>query len=285
MSLTSERSFPPETCDRRVGGTPPQVYKSCLAGQWQNLETFTSERSSVAEYELPKLGMGVRFPSLAPFCSALQRDIAGRATQELLNNGGSAKPYQSFRIEWRSRPFFFALQQVITGRATKKFAVFIAAFITLSLAGCAASRHSIPETTPVITGGVRYPTVTFTKGPFIWPVRGDVVVGFGAAGKTRSKGIDIKTYESAPVLAAKSGRIVYCDSRLKGFGNTIIIDHGGGLQTVYAYNSEILVKLGDAVEQGSVIAKAGSTGRSNGASLHFEVRKNSEPQNPLNYLP
>jgi len=163
--------------------------------------------------------------------------------------------------------------------------MFLAIFVALSLSGCAASRHSIPETTPVITGGVRSPTVTFTKGPFIWPVKGDVVVGFGTTGKTKSKGIDIKTYESAPVLASKSGRIVYCDSRLKGFGNTIIIDHGGGLQTVYAYNSEILVKLGDAVEQGSVIAKAGSTGRSNGASLHFEVRKNSEPQNPLNYLP
>ena len=208
---------------------------------------FTRERSSVVEYELPKLGMGVRFPSLAPFCSALKLAIAGRAT--------------------------------------KKFSVFAALLLVLSLAGCATSRHSMPETIPISTGGVRYPVITFTKGPFIWPVRGDVIVGFGTTGKTKSKGIDIRTYEGAPVLAAKSGRIVYCDSRLKGFGNTVIIDHGNGLQTVYAYNSEILVKLGDTVDQGSVIAKAGSTGRSDGASLHFEVRKNSEPQNPRNYLP
>jgi murein DD-endopeptidase MepM/ murein hydrolase activator NlpD len=130
-----------------------------------------------------------------------------------------------------------------------------------------------------------YPKYDIKNEPFSWPIKGYIVTPFGISGGSRSKGIDIRSGEGASVRAAKSGRVVYCDPHLKGFGKTVIIDHGGGLQTVYAYNSEILVKVGDAVERGTVIAKAGSTGRAKEPSVHFEVRKNGEPQNPAYYLP
>jgi len=130
-----------------------------------------------------------------------------------------------------------------------------------------------------------YPAYVAKKESFSWPVKGYIITPFGVNGQSRSKGVDIRAGEGAPVRAAKSGKVVYCDPHMKGLGNTVIIDHGSGLQTVYAYNSVILVNVGDAVERGSVIAKAGATGRAKESSLHFEVRKNGEPQNPAYYLP
>lgn len=130
-----------------------------------------------------------------------------------------------------------------------------------------------------------YPEYVLKQEPFSWPLKGTVITPFGANGGIRSKGIDIRAKEGSPVRAAKSGRVVYYDPQMKGLGKTLIIDHGGGLQTVYAYNSEITVRVGESVERGDVIAKAGSTGRAKEPGLHFEVRRNGEPQNPANYLP
>jgi lipoprotein NlpD len=78
--------------------------------------------------------------------------------------------------------------------------------------------------------------------------------------------------------------VVYRDSQLKGFGQTIIIDHGDGYQTVYSYNSAILVNVGDDVRQRDAIAKVGSSGRAKEPTLHFEIRRNGEPHNPEFYL-
>ena len=257
------------------------------------------ERSSMVEYELPKLDTGVRFTSLAPCTTRVCPQVVHalyRSKNEVFETGTGQTLGLRPEPEKQSDEWFRVHGTALTfdGESKTNFAERIArnsplhlllTLIMVSLlSGCAASHHYMPEALPAVTY-VKYPIVPFTAGPFIWPVRGDVIVPFGVNGKTRNKGIEIKTYEGAPVLAAKSGRVVYCDSRLKGFGNTVIIDHGEGLQTVYAYNSQILVKLGDSVEQGSVIAKAGSTGRASGASLHFEIRKNSEPQNPRYYLP
>jgi len=72
---------------------------------------------------------------------------------------------------------------------------------------------------------------------------------------------------------------------MKGFGKTIIIDHGDGFSTVYAYNSQLVVKLGDRVTRKMVIAKIGDTGRAQSPRLHFEIRKNKIPKNPFYYLP
>ena len=154
----------------------------------------------------------------------------------------------------------------------------------LLLSGCASAPHHMAVETAIKPVTINYPAYAPTKELFSWPVKGYIITPFGVNGRSCSKGIDIKAGEGALVMAARSGRVVYCDPHMKGLGNTVIIDHGNGLQTVYAYNSEILVSVGDSVEQGSVIAKSGSTGRAKEPSLHFEVRKNGEPQNPVYYL-
>ncbi len=120
---------------------------------------------------------------------------------------------------------------------------------------------------------------------FAWPVRGPVISRFGDNTDTIiNKGIDIRADHGRDVVAAKAGRVVYCDSYLKGFGQTVIVDHMDGYQTVYSYNSDILVKVGDMVRQNEVIAKVGQSGRAQEPMLHFEIRCNGEPQNPIRYL-
>lgn len=124
------------------------------------------------------------------------------------------------------------------------------------------------------------------KGLFVWPVNGYVVSPFGAKiNRVMNKGIDIRSQEGAAVRASRAGKVVFCDPHMKGFGNTVIIDHGNGYQTVYSYNSQITVGVGDMVEQNSVIATAGRTGRAREPMVHFEIRKDGIPRDPEAYLP
>ncbi|MDP2929433.1 MAG: peptidoglycan DD-metalloendopeptidase family protein [Candidatus Omnitrophota bacterium] len=125
----------------------------------------------------------------------------------------------------------------------------------------------------------------FTKDFFMWPIKGSVVSYYGSKmDRTKNKGIDIRAGEGAGVKASRAGRVVFCDEWLKGFGKTVILDHGDSFQTVYAYNSVLLVKPGDVVDQNGLIARAGRGGRAKEPSLHFEIRRNGEPQNPFYYL-
>jgi len=129
------------------------------------------------------------------------------------------------------------------------------------------------------------PRRSFSKEFFSWPLKGSVVSYYGSKmDRTKNKGIDIHAAEGSSVKASRSGKVVFCDEWLKGFGKTIILDHGDSFQTVYAYNSILLVKPGDVVEQNGVIAKVGRGGRAKEPSLHFEIRRNGEPQNPFYYL-
>lgn len=96
-------------------------------------------------------------------------------------------------------------------------------------------------------------------------------------------GIDIAVPSGTSVVAANSGKVIYA-GYYGGYGNTVIIDHGGKISTLYAHNSKLLVKVGDQVEKGKVISKSGSTGLSTGPHLHFEVRENGQTVDPLKYL-
>lgn len=121
---------------------------------------------------------------------------------------------------------------------------------------------------------------------FSWPVRGALISTFGLkVNNMVNKGINIQAHPGTDVLASRSGKVVFCDSEFLTYGKTVIIDHGDNFLTVYARNSQLLVKPGDQVNAGSVIAKVGFAGRDRGAYLHFEIRKNGRPQNPLFYLP
>lgn len=143
-------------------------------------------------------------------------------------------------------------------------------------------------TIPGAPSGVVRRKVNYTArrgATFIWPVKGNVASSFGSrVDKYINKGIDIRASEGMNVAASRGGKVVYCDSHLKGFGRTVIIDHMDGFQTVYSYNALIAVRVGDMVEQRDVIAKVGSSGRAREPMLHFEIRKNGEPQNPEFYL-
>ena len=116
----------------------------------------------------------------------------------------------------------------------------------------------------------------------IWPVSGPVTSGFGWRWGRMHEGIDIGAPCGTPIHAAASGTVIY-SGWMSGYGNFVVIDHGNGLATAYAHQSAIYVS-GGSVSQGQVIGAVGSTGHSTGCHLHFEVRINGTPVNPLNYL-
>jgi len=123
------------------------------------------------------------------------------------------------------------------------------------------------------------------KGELMWPVKGKLTSRFGRRGSRMHDGIDIGAKSGTPIRAAASGEVVYSDSRLSGYGRLVIIRHNSKLFTAYAHNERNLVKRGDHVKKGDTIARVGSTGRASGPHLHFEVRQNSTPVDPLAYLP
>lgn len=127
--------------------------------------------------------------------------------------------------------------------------------------------------------------IVVEKDRFIWPVKGEIISGYGQRGMERHGGLDIKAAEGHPVKAADSGEAVFVNSGMRGYGNIIILKHKDDFYTVYAHNKENLVKKGDKVERGAVIAKVGSTGNASTCHLHFEVRQGKTVRNPLFFLP
>ncbi len=119
---------------------------------------------------------------------------------------------------------------------------------------------------------------------FVWPLRGKISSHFGPRRGSFHDGIDITAPVGTPVRASADGRVIY-SHKLRGYGNVIIIRHAGGFVTVYAHNRVNLVREGERVRQGQKIAEVGTSGRTTGPNLHFEVRKNNIAQNPLLYLP
>lgn len=119
---------------------------------------------------------------------------------------------------------------------------------------------------------------------FIWPVNGTINSGFGPRGISSHDGIDIGAPEGTPIRAIEKGEVIYSD-QLRGYGNIIIVRHTGGFISVYAHNEANLVREGQAISRGEVIARVGNTGRVSGPHLHFEIRKNNAAQDPLRYLP
>lgn len=126
--------------------------------------------------------------------------------------------------------------------------------------------------------------------PSIWPALGTVSSEFGTrrhpiTGTVQlHAGIDIAAPTGTPVHATANGSVVFAGER-GGYGLAVVIDHGYGIQTLYAHNSRLLVKAGDVVERGQPIALVGSTGLSTGPHVHYEVHVNGEPVNPRAYLP
>ena len=122
-------------------------------------------------------------------------------------------------------------------------------------------------------------------GSWQWPVGGEVIREFATSGHNASNGIDIAAEEGTPVRAAAAGTVVYSGDGLRGYGNLVIIRHGGGYLTTYAYNLKNLVAEEDEIAAGDTVAKVGASGAAERASLHFEVRRQTDPIDPREVLP
>lgn len=114
-----------------------------------------------------------------------------------------------------------------------------------------------------------------------WPAKGQIVTDFASSGR---KGVDISGRLGQPVVAAADGRVVYSGGGLRGYGELIIVKHNKRYLSAYAHNNRILVKEGDEVKIGQRIAEMGSTG-TDSVRLHFEIRRDGKPVNPVRYLP
>jgi murein DD-endopeptidase MepM/ murein hydrolase activator NlpD len=116
-------------------------------------------------------------------------------------------------------------------------------------------------------------------------VKGRVIVGFGPkTNGAQNDGINLAVPEGTPIKAADDGVVAYAGNELKGYGNLVLIRHANGYVSAYANASELLVKRGDTIKRGQVIANAGQTGNVTSPQLHFEIRKGSTPVDPIKYL-
>ncbi|HEX8097169.1 MAG TPA: M23 family metallopeptidase, partial [Pyrinomonadaceae bacterium] len=127
--------------------------------------------------------------------------------------------------------------------------------------------------------------------PSVWPVRGNLTDGFGGrynpfGGYSTEfhAGQDIATASGTPVAATADGKVIFAGWQ-NGYGQVVVVDHGGGLTTRYGHLSRIEAGEGRTVSRGEILGRVGSTGRSTGPHLHYEVRINDDPVNPLRYLP
>ncbi|MBZ5516874.1 MAG: M23 family metallopeptidase [Acidobacteriia bacterium] len=146
-----------------------------------------------------------------------------------------------------------------------------------------------PPTNVVMQSLISDPQFGRGTVPSIWPVRGMLTAGFGQRMDPLSgegafhAGIDISAPSGTPVEATADG-IVFCASPDAGYGNAILIDHGSGITTKYGHLSRMLVAVGQEVERGQVIGAVGTTGKTTGPHLHYEVHVNDTPVNPSRYL-
>lgn len=147
-----------------------------------------------------------------------------------------------------------------------------------------------------IMGGVFHDPLAPSHAPtsvmkgFELPARGVVTSGFGVRVDpftSRDKfhrGVDIAGERNSPIHAAADGKVVFAGPSSGGYGNLIVVEHTGGVKSYYGHTQKVLVAVGAAVKKGDLVALMGSTGRSTGPHVHFEIRKNGVPVNPLAYL-
>ena len=128
------------------------------------------------------------------------------------------------------------------------------------------------------------PAATGRAAPLAWPLKGVLYGRYGVRGGQRHDGIDIAAPEGTTIHAAGDGTVIFAGEQ-SGYGSIVILRHEGGLVTLYAHASKVLVDEGARVRRGDPIARVGQTGRTTGPHLHIEVRDGTRPRNPLLYLP
>ena len=149
------------------------------------------------------------------------------------------------------------------------------------------SRQALPrqKNTKVATIGKIAKPVARSNTKFRWPVNGRIISKFGPkASGSHNDGINVAVPQGTSVKAAENGVVAYAGNELKGYGNLILIRHSDNWVSAYAHNRDLLVKRGDKVTRGQIIAKAGKSGTVNQPQVHFELRKGSRPVDPLKYM-
>ena len=144
---------------------------------------------------------------------------------------------------------------------------------------------TFPETPPSEDA---HPSVGLRGKKMLWPVNGAVSSGFGKRGSRKHDGIDIPMPAGTVIRVAKDGVVARTGTNktpcYSGYGNFVLVNHGNGLQTLYAHCQKVTVKVGQKLQEGQIIANVGRTGRATTNHLHFEVRINGKPVNPVPYL-
>ena len=171
--------------------------------------------------------------------------------------------------------------QAVAAPATK-----LAAVAPPQSARLAQATTNVVEEKPVAEpASIKPSEATGALPTFRWPVRGKVITGYGAKTNGKSNdGINVAVPEGTPVKAAEDGVVAYSGNELKGYGNLVLVRHSNGYVTAYAHASELLVKRGDTIKRGQIIAKSGQSGEVGSPQLHFEIRKGSSPVDPLQFL-
>ena len=140
---------------------------------------------------------------------------------------------------------------------------------------------ALPSTAQV--GKAPLASVRRSSGQLRWPLRGVLYARFGRKGKSPHDGIDLAAPAGTPVRTAAEGSVLFAGPQ-QGYGLLVIIEHAHGLVTVYAHNRDLRVRTGQPVREGQVIATVGESGKTSGPHLHFEVRQDGAPVDPLDFL-
>lgn len=209
-----------------------------------------------------------------------------------LKNPHLLKPGMKLRIPNQDGIFYKVKKGDTLEGIAKRFGIYREAIL---------SANAIPDDSSLVVGLEIFlprakPLVSLDRGglsgsvrSFRWPVSGRINSGFGwrrdplSGRRDLHTGIDIKAPNGRTVRAAASGRVVYA-GWMGGYGRTVVIDHGNGYTTLYAHCSALLTKRGQRVSPGDTVGRVGSSGRTTGPHLHFEIRSNGSPVNPLKLL-
>jgi len=183
----------------------------------------------------------------------------------------SAKQVSQMSVEERARAFDLNIDDIITGSAP-----------------AASAPRATPPPKPGAPAAKPAPAPTQAAGPappFGWPVDGRILSGFGPKpGGRFNDGVNLKASQGAAVRSAGDGVVAYAGDAIPGFGNLILITHANGYVTAYGHNEALLVARGKKVARGEVIARAGMTGAVTEPQVHFEIRKNRTPVDPVKVI-
>lgn len=158
----------------------------------------------------------------------------------------------------------------------------------LVIPGATVRRDIAPFPAPLAQGARPLDSPRVPRIDLLWPVEGGRVLSrFGdpRSSARRHAGLDLGADHGRPILAAADGVVLFSGTTRGGYGSAVILDHGQGLSTLYAHNSDVLVREGDRVRRGQRIAHVGATGNARGPHCHFEVRLEDVPLDPLAVLP